>query len=639
MAMTDRIKIETLLKLLSYAIAITAFASVFIHIGLPYQVLTVCLAIFSLYIDFRTRQHLPRSMINLLSVLVIVFSFYRLNMDDPATPLIEGLSVLLFVKFMEEKAFRDYMQIYAISLFLLAGSALFNLDISFLIYFFALLFLIAVSIVVLTFYSEDKGLLLNRSATLKTLGTALLIPLLSLPMMALLFVVLPRTNLPLFSFLNRPEKALTGFTDNIRLGDVSDIQADNSVIFRAAMAPIEHSMLYWRGTVLDYFDGTVWSSSKGQIGDMIEPSLFRPVQVQSQTIILEVYEGSFLFALDRPYAINLQGARIKTDLTLSLDKPVSRRIRYDVNSIPSVSYPAQIYRERYLQLPDNIPERVKELATALTVKGNDLKTVENLLGYLKSGEFRYSLQGLPITTNPIEDFLFKYRYGNCEYYASAAAVILRLAGIPSRLVVGYRGGTYNPLGAYYMVTQNDAHAWIEVYINNSWIRIEPTPGALLADAPKRPILLTLRLYLDTINFYWNQLVISYSFERQVKGVRAIQGFLRALKAPDTKSLKEIALNLAFLALFVGLIFSIFKWYRNRKAIEHRLVAAFERRLLKRGYRRSPNQGLREFVDTISDETLRPKAMAFVSAIEGFFYKDRKIARTDLKALKRLLDDL
>jgi len=639
MAMTDRIRVETLLKSLSYAIALIASASVFIHIGLPYQALTVALALFSLYMDFRTKQHLPRSLINLLSVLVIVFSFYRLNMDDPATPLIEGLSVLLFVKFMEEKAFRDYMQIYAISLFLLAGSALFNLDISFLIYFFALLFLIAVSIVVLTFYSEDKDLLLNRVATLKVLATALLIPLLSLPMMALLFVVLPRTNLPLFSFLNRPEKALTGFTDNIRLGDVSDIQADSSVIFRAAMAPVEHSMLYWRGTVLDYFDGTIWSSSKGQVMDSIDPSMFKPLDFRSQNIILEVYEGSFLFALDRPYAINLQGAQIKSDLTLSIDRPVSKRLRYEVSSLPSVSYPAQIYRKRYLQLPDDISERVEELASSLSVKGDDAKTVERVLSYLNSGEFRYSLQGLPITKNPIEDFLFKYRYGNCEYYASAAAVILRIAGIPSRLVVGYRGGTYNPLGAYYMVTQNDAHAWVEVYINNSWVRIDPTPGAFLSGTQKRPILLTLRLYLDTINYYWNQMVISYSFDRQIKGVRAIQGFLRTLKAPDMRSLKELVLKVVIIALFVGLIYCIVLWYRNRKAVEHRLVATFERRLLKRGYRRGPNQGLREFVDSIDDETLKLRAKAFVSTIEGLFYRDKKIGKADLKVLKRLLQGL
>ena len=73
---------------------------------------------------------------------------------------------------------------------------------------------------------------------------------------------------------------------------------------------------------------------------------------------------------------------------------------------------------------------------------------------------------MPLTTHPVEDFLFKYRYGNCEYFASAMAVMLRMSGIPSRLVGGYRGGYYIEVGKYYLIPEKNAHVWVEAYIDN-----------------------------------------------------------------------------------------------------------------------------------------------------------------------------
>lgn len=633
------IKIENLLKVLTYLIALIAFMSVFAHIGILYKGLAIAFALLSLYTDFKSQSYMRRGLLNLISILIILTSFYRLNLDDLATPIIEGLTLLLFIKFLEQKGFRDYMQIFAISLFLLSGSALFNIDISFLIYFTTLLFLIAISIVVLTFYAEDNNLVLQPKASLKTLLTALLIPLISIPMMTLLFIILPRTNYPLFTFLNRADKSLTGFTDNIKLGDVSEIQADNSIIFRASMPQVQDSILYWRGVVLDYFDGISWSKSSAPVTDKLEASGLKG-NVIAQNIFLEAYDYHYLFALDRPYSINIKDSTIMSNLTISLKTSVNRRIRYEVYSVTAPYYEVKsINKERYLQLPDNISDKTKELANNLTQGVDDLEKVNRVLRYFNSGQYKYSLQNLPITDNPIEDFLFKYRYGNCEYYASSTATLLRIAQIPSRLVVGYRGGYYNPLGAYYAVTQQSAHVWVEVYVNKHWIRIDPTPGAQSASQLQKSLWLTIRLYSDTINYFWNRMVIGYDFERQFKGFMALQNQLRGVKKFDFNVLKGFLENLTIALIIIVLIFIIIYSVKHRKPLEHRLVEDFQLRLKKKGYMRLPNQGLREFVMQIEDNDLRQKALSFVGHLESLYYKDKILTRADEQILKNILKGL
>ncbi|HIJ60327.1 MAG TPA: DUF3488 domain-containing transglutaminase family protein [Nitrospirae bacterium] len=636
----EKLKIENLLKILTYSIAFIAFLSVFVHIGIIYKGIALILAIFSLYVDFKSGTYLKRGLLNLLSILIIVTSFYRLNLDDLATPIIEGLTLLLFIKFLEKKGFRDYMQIFAISLFLLTGSALFNIDISFLLYFAALLFLIAINIVVLTFYVEDNNLQLPPKATIKTLFTALLIPLVSLPMMALLFIILPRTNFPLFTFLNRAEKGLTGFTDNIRLGDVSDIQADNSIIFRASIPKIDENLLYWRGVVLDYFDSIAWSKSSGAISDKVEMAGLKG-EIITQNIFLEAYDYHYLFALDRPFSINMKEARLLANLTISLNSPINRRIRYEVNSSAAIYYEViSIDKEKYLQLPDNISPKVKELALQITKDAeNDLEKVTKIVKYLNSGEYKYSLQNLPITANPLDDFLFKYRYGNCEYYASASATMLRIVGLPSRLVVGYRGGHYNPLGGYYAVTQQSAHVWVEVFVDKKWIRIDPTPGSVILGQGQRPLWLTIRLYSDTINYYWNRMVIGYDFERQFKGVMVIQNQMKSLKKANFENLKTLLGKVIVILIIITSIITIVYFIRQRKPLEQRLVNNFEKRLRKKGYKRQSNQGLREFVNQITDIDLRQRALLFVEHIEGLFYRDKNLTRDDERRLKDILKGL
>lgn len=632
------ISIEHILKVISYLIAIIAFMSVFIHISIVYKIIGVCLIALAMSIDFRTKRYLTRTLINLTTVFILFATFYRIDLNDLSTPVIEGLIVLLFIKFLEEKAFRDYMQIYAISLFILSGSALYNIDMSFLAYFLALFFLIGVAIVILTFYSENKDTRLTVNATTKTITTALIIPIISIPMLIGLFFILPRTTFPLFTFLNKPDKGLTGFTDNIKLGDVSGIQEDASVIFRATMPKIDENSLYWRGAVLDYFDGISWSRSERDMFDVLKPKGIKGDAIQ-QGIFLEAYDNRYLFALDKPVSIVYKGAKIRSDLTVLTDDNIKRRTYYVVNSIKSQTIETVwINKTVYTQLP-TISDSIRGLAESLTKGKDTLSAVNSVIRFFSDGNFRYSLQTLPVTKKPVEDFLFHYKYGNCEYFASATAVLLRASGIPARLVVGYRGGYYNPIAGYYVVTQQSAHVWTEVLINNHWVRVDTTPGSFITQQGHLSTTQQIRIYLDTISYYWNQMVIGYDFEKQMRGFRDLHATIKGLKTPTLKDIKSFV---PYILITVGTLIVInllIRMIKSNKAFEQRLIIQFERRLKKRGYIRQNHQGLRDLVDSIQDDIYREKALMFVKEIEGLYYRDRRPSKEQKKRLKDLLKTL
>ncbi|MBS1238569.1 MAG: transglutaminase domain protein, partial [Deltaproteobacteria bacterium] len=452
----QQFKITSIVKGLTYLIAILIFAAIFRHINNIYSLSFVIMFGLSLYFEFK-KIVISRWILTVLSIAIIVFFLTIFDMDDFVTQMMEALFILMGIKYLEQKKVRDYMQIYAISLFLLSGLGLLAPGIIFLIYILFFIFLLSITFVFLTYYAQDPNLEFTQQTVKKMVLKCLWIPILAIPLSVVIFVILPRSQYPLLDFLNRSDKAKTGFTDNVRLGDVSGIQEDTSIIFRAAMEKIDEKDLYWRGITLDYFDGTSW---KGTVKKpYTESTSYRPRtngKNIKQIIYLEPYHNSYYFSLDKPLFMVQRRSRKLDDLTFVAPFYIERKIRYEVTSVlTDTIYEEQIDENKYLQIPEHMPREIIKLTKTLTSEKDKEKTVENLFRYLNGGQYKYSLQGLPITKNPLDDFLFKSKYGNCEYFASALTVMLRIAGIPSRMVGGYRGGYYNEVGEYYLVPQKN----------------------------------------------------------------------------------------------------------------------------------------------------------------------------------------
>jgi len=638
--MEKKIKIENVTKATAYLIGLVGFASVFRHIGIIYSLLFLFLFFLAIYSDYKRLFYIPRWAVNTMSILIIALSVPRISLADPAEPIVEALLLLLAVKFLEEKRFRDYMQIYAIAVFLLSGSALMSIDMIFLAYFLLLIFLISIAIVMLTYFSEDKTISLDKKTTLKIISRVSLIPLIAIPATLLMFIILPRTSYPIFDFLNSGSSASTGFTDNIRLGAISGLQEDESVIFRASMKKINEDLLYWRGITMELFDGIAWKPIAQDIQAGQEKAK-TPGRLITQTIYLEPYENRYLFSLDKPVSISLKNATKTSGFTYYMPENIFRKTRYEaVSLISDVLIEKDILTETYLKLSyiEGF-EEIEKLTNNITHGLKDEEKITALLKFLRDRDFKYSLEKLPVSKSPVKDFLFNYKYGNCEYFASAMALMLRIAGIPSRLVGGYLGGYYNDAGGYYMVMQKNAHVWVEAYLKDRWIRIDPTPLSMEGFVSAEKYLIRIRLLFDTISYYWNSLIISYDLQKQFSLVQKIRlGIKRpALNLVITKE-DFIKYSVILLIMLSGILIFYSKFLK-RTSLEKRLINKFEKRLKIHGYERQASEGLEELTTRIKEIDLRKNAYEFVREFEKIYYMDKKISTRDLKRLKILIRNI
>jgi hypothetical protein len=162
--------------------------------------------------------------------------------------------------------------------------------------------------------------------------------------------------------------------------------------------------------------------------------------------------------------------------------------------------------------------------------------VAAVLSYFRTGGFQYSLTPPKLDLNSVDDFLFNTQRGFCGHYASAFVSLMRAAGVPARIVTGYLGGEWNPIGRYFIVRQSDAHSWAEVWLEGrGWTRIDPTAVVeperldrgildLLPDsvsAPARfvrsqPWLGSLLQRWDALNNWWDGRVVKFNYDDQLR---------------------------------------------------------------------------------------------------------------------------
>jgi transglutaminase-like putative cysteine protease len=635
------IKIEDAVKALTYTIAAIGFLSVLRYAELPYSMLFAGLCLLSLYFEYQRKFLVPRWMLNTATVLLVAVTLLKMSMDNLVVPAIDSLLVLLAIKLLEDKQFRDYMQIYVISVFLLAGSSLMSMDIIFLVYFISLFFLLTLTTVFLAYYSQDRSITVSASTGLKIAVTSLAIAGISLPATIFLFIILPRTNYPFLNFLNRGG-ATTGFSEKVSLGGVAGIQEDTSTILRVNMKKIDDRYLYWRGIILDHFDGTTWKSSLRETDEAGKGAVISGRLVH-QIIYLEPYDGKYLFALDRPVSLVMRNAKKLPGFTYAAQDVLMRRVRYQAMSFVSDVMPEKkIRRGPFLQLPAMNRGKIGELVDSLTFGMNDAEKVRAILSYLGRGEYRYSLSRLPLSKDPLNDFLFTSKYGNCEYFASAMAVMLRMAGVPARVIGGYRGGFYNETGNYYLVPQSNAHVWVEAHVEGvGWLRVDPTPGAMgsFVRAGDRGLLFRARLFLDTLNYYWNASVVNFDMGSQIS---LLMGLKKGLSLPSLLFVisREVAGHLAAFLLSIGTCcLLLYYLIAPQKPLDRRVLEAFHRKMKKLGYERTNSEGLEEFVARIEEDGTRQRAGGFVCRFQELYYQDKKIGKLEMARLRQLIRDI
>ncbi|HET9820003.1 MAG TPA: DUF3488 and transglutaminase-like domain-containing protein [Rhodanobacteraceae bacterium] len=519
--------------------------------------------------------------------------------QEPGAAIVCGLLVL---KALESESTRDARMAVGFACFILMSALLFDQSLGFTI-LVGLMLLPALA----TLRALEPGLSQPRWLSAFKPATVLLAA--SLPAALLGFLLIPRLGTPLWGSPGSGV-ARTGISDRMAPGDLQQLLTDNSVAMRIGFdggAPPPEDRRYFRGMVLWDFDGRAWLP--GAMATRRRPPV--PVgargPVTRYTVTLLATHQHWMFALDLPVDTP-EGAGMGPDRTLWSIKPIDQTVRYRVTSATDYRLaPAGLaprVRAAALQLPQGYDPRARALAASWRTRAgsDDRAIVRDALRLFHDGGFAYDLDAPPLGRNSIDDFLFDTKTGFCEHYASAFTFLMRAAGIPARVVIGYQGGYWNEFAHYLLVRQSNAHSWSEVWLaGRGWVRVDPTAAVsrvLLAstdgamggiDGGGSGWWLPWRNRLDVINRWWGQAVMGFDALKQARLFRPF--------GIDHTSVQMLGIALAvtvFLALGAGaLLASLRPRHKPRDALATAQLR-LQRKLAKLRIVRGPTEGPRNF---------------------------------------------
>ena len=578
----------------------------------------------------------------LLAFVGVFVSYHTLNGPDAGTAL---LILLAALKLMEAKGLRDYFLLLVIALFIGIANFLHDQSIPLALYMIPALWLAVTAQLNIAHPDTDRPFLQSARAAAR-----LLLP--AIPVAVVLFLLFPRVPGPLWGIGLPQQSGVTGLSTSMSPGSLSQLAQSDAVAFRVRFesTPPPPAQLYWRALVLHDYDGTTWHT--GNPSWMLRQQLTTRGSPLTYDITLEPNNLRALYALDLPVATP-ENAVLTTDFELATRQPVTELKLYKVTSYTNYSYgtdlPAWRLR-RDLQLPAGIDPQARALAaTWQTSAASAAQIVNDALSMFHNQPFRYTLRPGALTgRNSIDQFLFDTRRGFCEHYAGAFVFLMRAAGIPAHVVIGYQGGTRNPLDGYYVIRQEDAHAWAEVWLpQRGWVRVDPTAAVDPARVDKgvsaalpgnevpgyiferHPWLNNLRDTWDAVNNGWNQWVLAYGPELQ-------QRFFSSIGL-HYGNWGELALVLLLLVSALLAAVSLALWLRHRPPPGSPVVRAYARfcrTLAKRGLPRDSHEGPLDYARRISH--LRPDLSAQVNAIVSSYIELRYAERGNPDAFIRLV---
>ena len=516
-----------------------------------------------LFLTWRTgvaRLALParalRWFLVLLVTILVYGRFHTLLGERPGMSL---LVLLMGLKSLEARSQRDSVMLVLLSYVALLGGLLVHP--SLLTGLYALAFLVA-SFVTLSVISQPLGPPMRQR-----LRQTIILLLQAIPLALIAYIVFPRIAGGLWRSAPVPI-GQTGLTAVLRPGSLSDLLTSRKVAMRVIFqgAPPPKDQRYFRAYVLTATNGRVWR--EGVPWRHMGYSEGRPKH--RYTVLLNPTGNRVMPALDWPVVAPRHATLVAGGLVRAR-QTVRRIIRYTLQSAPdrrgSLS---RAERRSDLALPPNLDPRIVALAQRFASRAASPETiVHRALAYFVHHHFVYTLTPPAMGRDPVRRFLFHVRAGYCEDYAAAFATLMRAAGVPTRVVVGFFGGEFNPDGGDVIVRDWDAHSWTEVWVGGVWQRVDPTavvaPGALHEGVralrrllerraahfgPYRSWWAVLRhrvmLWHDAATTNWDNWVIDYNGRRQA-------ALLRRLGWKDA-SLASLGLaTLALLALIIALI--------------------------------------------------------------------------------------
>lgn len=593
----------------------------------------------------RLRWRLPgkytRYALAFLAFAGVLATFRTLNGPEAGTSL---LLLLAMLKLMEAKGLRDYFLLMVIAYFLGIANFLYDQTVPLAIYMVPAVGLATVALLNVAHPDPERSFGTAARATGR-----LLLP--ALPMAVVLFLLFPRISGPLWGLGSLKHSGVTGLSPNMSPGDLSQLaQSDDiafHVKFEGAVPP--RSQLYWRALVLHDYDGKTWRS--GNLPWRGGATATGKGTLIHYQVTLEPNNLGVIYTLDLPVQLP-EDTYLSASYEVETRGAVTERKLYAAASRTNTSYGADTPRwmlHRDLALPEGDPQSRAMAAQWRASAKSPEQVVKDALDMFHDQPFSYTLEpGVLTSSDRMDEFLFKTRRGFCEHYAGAFVYLMRAAGIPAHVVIGYQGGTENPLDGYYVVRQQEAHAWAEVWIQGrGWVRVDPT-GAVdparveegIADAlsseelagsiyQRYPWLGTMRNSWDALNSGWNNWVLAYGPELQAKFFSKV-----GLHYGDWLQLSLVLGGLV--ALLMGLYWLYLLWERRPPRLPpiSREYVRFCRRLAKLGLPRAAHEGPLDYAARVT--AVRADLATEVREITGCYVELRYEERGDVRRLTRLV---
>lgn len=446
------------------------------------------------------------------------------------------------------------------------------------------------------------------------------------------------------------------------------------------------SSLYWRGTVYDTYDKGQWLRSRddkvrtqlslSQSGVdlsraylLAEPFEIHPLVGRKSALqgtidqIIEIVALSHpvAFAIDRPVLfeipmsppgsftaidleprwgdeVSLRAFRVNPANPYAQRQPMTEFLgaRYRVHSRDTgrANFARTSFTENqlppgsldnYLRVPVSMTGRIPALAQEIMAKQrSSVAKVQAVVAWLQQTHgYTTNLKRNENIADPLEDFLFEQKAGHCEYFASAAAILLRLGGVPTRYVNGFLGGEWNDLRQAITIRENRAHSWIEAYLGSEgWVRVDATPPLR-----RTSYMGSFRQLVDAAELFWGRWVMEYSASQQLLLAQrlgkklgfAAHGYLPG-KGPATITKKQALIFSGAVILTILILSQRKRWLRRRTG-DHvvvgshrdqrpivRLYRATQKRLASAGIARIPSETPHEYLARLTKSHLEGVAV-------------------------------
>jgi protein-glutamine gamma-glutamyltransferase len=429
----------------------------------------------------------------------------------------------------------------------------------------------------------------------------------ALPLIVLLFMVFPRISFEPGDFgFKAPQTIRTGHDGLMHIGGDALLVPSKRVVMEVSFEDRfpKEADLYFRGSAL-YIDKTEhWAPRKNTTQSKILRPLSSDVHYR---ITLYPHHKRWVYLLDYP-SQHPNDTTIDGDAITTTKMELDELLRYDgashVSSFLPQTHLSTAQQSDALHYNASRDERTWQLVQSVSWSDNPAKRLEQLIALFRSLKLHYSLQpqGIKID-DPVDSFVFDSHQGYCVHFASAFATMSRMAGLPSRIITGFKANYQNRINNYLVIKEEDAHAWVEVYLEpKGWVRIETTALAAMASHQATqeqlnilqqpltsPLLHRINLAYMYTRYVLQSWILDYNRSKQMQ-------LLHSLLNDLAFGLKLIAL----LAALIGVGYLLREWHHTKTTLHpaRHMLQPLLARLEKEGITKTEHETMEAFFNRV-----------------------------------------